>query len=68
MLVILCVMAALGFLTWFVPFALAVPLLLAAIGDPFKDTSGPSINILIKLLSMVSIVFAALVVIFRIFG
>ena len=31
------------------------------IGDPFKDTSGPSINILIKLLSMVSIVFAALV-------
>ncbi len=32
------------------------------VGDPFKDTSGPSINILIKLLSMVSIVFAALVV------
>ncbi|HCH28008.1 MAG TPA: sodium-translocating pyrophosphatase [Ruminococcaceae bacterium] len=31
------------------------------VGDPFKDTSGPSINILIKLLSMVSIVFAALV-------
>ena len=30
------------------------------VGDPFKDTSGPSINILIKLLSMVSIVFAAL--------
>ncbi|MDR3240186.1 MAG: sodium-translocating pyrophosphatase [Clostridiales bacterium] len=28
------------------------------VGDPFKDTSGPSINILIKLLSMVSIVFA----------
>jgi len=32
------------------------------VGDPFKDTSGPSINILIKLLSMVSIVFAALVI------
>jgi K(+)-stimulated pyrophosphate-energized sodium pump len=31
------------------------------IGDPFKDTSGPSINILIKLMSMVSIVFAGLI-------
>ncbi len=31
------------------------------VGDPFKDTSGPSLNILIKLLSMVSIVFAGLV-------
>ena len=31
------------------------------VGDPFKDTSGPSINILIKLTSMVSIVFAGLV-------
>lgn len=31
------------------------------VGDPFKDTSGPSVNILIKLLSMVSIVFAGLV-------
>jgi K(+)-stimulated pyrophosphate-energized sodium pump len=31
------------------------------VGDPFKDTSGPSVNILIKLLSMVSIVFAALI-------
>lgn len=30
------------------------------VGDPFKDTAGPSINILIKLLSMVSIVFAGL--------
>ncbi len=34
------------------------------VGDPFKDTSGPSINILIKLLSMVSIVFAGVVVSF----
>ncbi len=29
------------------------------VGDPFKDTSGPSLNILIKLTSMVSVVFAA---------
>ena len=32
------------------------------VGDPFKDTSGPAINILIKLLSMVSIVFAGLII------
>ncbi len=32
------------------------------VGDPFKDTAGPSVNILIKLHSMVSIVFASLVV------
>lgn len=31
------------------------------VGDPFKDTSGPSINILIKLMSMVSIVFAGFI-------
>ncbi len=37
------------------------------VGDPFKDTSGPSINILIKLLSMVSIVFAGLIVNFHLF-
>jgi K(+)-stimulated pyrophosphate-energized sodium pump len=36
------------------------------VGDPFKDTSGPSINILIKLMSMVSIVFAGLMVAFSI--
>ena len=30
------------------------------VGDPFKDTSGPSLNILIKLMSMVSIVTAGL--------
>lgn len=32
------------------------------VGDPFKDTSGPSLNILIKLMSMVSIVFAGVIV------
>jgi len=32
------------------------------VGDPFKDTSGPSLNILIKLMNVVSIVFAGLIV------
>ena len=32
------------------------------VGDPFKDTSGPSLNILVKLMSMVSVVVAGLVV------
>ncbi len=36
------------------------------VGDPFKDTSGPSLNILIKLMSMVSIVMAGLTVCFHI--
>jgi len=35
------------------------------VGDPFKDTSGPSLNILIKLMSMVSIVMAGLTVTFH---
>ncbi|MBO4711292.1 sodium-translocating pyrophosphatase [bacterium] len=35
------------------------------VGDPFKDTSGPSLNILIKLMSMVSIVMAGLTVAFH---
>jgi K(+)-stimulated pyrophosphate-energized sodium pump len=32
------------------------------VGDPFKDTSGPSLNILIKLMSMVSIVFVSFII------
>jgi K(+)-stimulated pyrophosphate-energized sodium pump len=34
------------------------------VGDPFKDTSGPALNILIKLMTMVSVVFAGLIVAF----
>lgn len=38
------------------------------VGDPFKDTSGPSLNILIKLVSTVSIVFSGLIVAFNLIG
>ncbi len=38
------------------------------VGDPFKDTSGPSLNILIKLMSMVAIVMAGLTVSWSLFG
>lgn len=38
------------------------------VGDPFKDTSGPALNILIKLMSMVSVVLAGLTVAFSILG
>lgn len=37
------------------------------VGDPFKDTSGPSLNILIKLCSTVSIVFSGLITTFHLF-
>ena len=38
------------------------------VGDPFKDTSGPALNILIKLMSMVSVLLAGLTVAFSIFS
>ncbi len=38
------------------------------VGDPFKDTSGPSLNILIKLMTMVSVVMAGLTVAMGLFG
>jgi len=37
------------------------------VGDPFKDTAGPSLNILLKLMSMVSIVFSGVVISFTLF-
>ncbi|MCK5492346.1 MAG: sodium/proton-translocating pyrophosphatase, partial [Candidatus Omnitrophica bacterium] len=37
------------------------------VGDPFKDTAGPSLNILLKLMSMVSIVFSGVVITFTLF-
>ncbi|HPR33684.1 MAG TPA: sodium/proton-translocating pyrophosphatase, partial [Prolixibacteraceae bacterium] len=37
------------------------------VGDPFKDTSGPSLNILIKLMTMVSVVMAGVTVVFSLF-
>jgi len=38
------------------------------VGDPFKDTSGPSLNILIKLCSTVSIVFSGLITSIHLLG
>jgi K(+)-stimulated pyrophosphate-energized sodium pump len=38
------------------------------VGDPFKDTAGPSLNILLKLMAMVSIVFSGLVIALSNFG
>ena len=38
------------------------------VGDPFKDTCGPSMNILIKLMSMVAVVLAGVTVAWSLFG
>ncbi len=40
----------------------------ATVGDPFKDTSGPSLNILLKLMSVVSVVFAPMLTLYGLFG
>ncbi|MEK7297355.1 MAG: sodium/proton-translocating pyrophosphatase, partial [Planctomycetota bacterium] len=32
------------------------------VGDPFKDTSGPSLNILLKLMSVVAVVFSGIII------
>jgi K(+)-stimulated pyrophosphate-energized sodium pump len=37
------------------------------VGDPFKDTAGPSLNILLKLMAMVSIVFSSFIIQFSLF-
>ncbi|MBN2468738.1 MAG: sodium/proton-translocating pyrophosphatase, partial [Deltaproteobacteria bacterium] len=35
------------------------------VGDPFKDTSGPSMNILLKLMTVVSLVFGPMILVFH---